>query len=596
MSHFCWLLTFSSVDFADVKLIARAWEESVNLEVFVYNPSGTGHDPNTGYNTVPDASDLMDHHHAWDHDLSLNHKHDDDHEREPHNHDPLHFHGKGAEDHDHKSHHHHVHNPTDEHQHHHDDHDDHHGHHDDDDHDDDSRHGHHGHYSHEHDDDDDDDDDDDEDHHHHQGALENDDHLLIHNHPDEHHHHGHHEDLNHQHDDDDDDHHEHDHENFLGHDHDHDHHHGEETVSFFLSKEDLAYLSLPSTTALKIKVIATVFPDPDHHHHVEDHDGPQPSEDEDDDDKRHDHVHHDMRLNKTAFNLQTDQIKFTLGGPANTDLRPVAVGTQAEPLVNPVITLGTVLSGDSNDLRLDDTSFLTIQSENVPKPHEEDEDDEDDDFTHVVEFEATSADFVFSRIDTISVPVILQTNTSKKVKIRMFVFNPEASGHAALGYSVASDRFKILKVDKIDRSFALEVPREDIEYLNREFVNTQEPISIKIKIRATVDKPFQLSVDMLNFIATTTDTQNQPVRVGIQEYIDPGLRDPAMRVIPHKTGFLLKVNNLQPGLMNVNWAFEPHVHLPPTGCSGVTRIVLKYTGPGASVIKVFLKSNLLATF
>ena len=68
-----------------------------------------------------------------------------------------------------------------------------------------------------------------------------------------------------------------------------------------------------------------------------------------------------------------------------------------------------------------------------------------------------------------------------------------------------------------------------------------------------------------------------------------------MAIIPNRKGFILRVNNLQPGVMNVNWAFEAHVHIPDR-CSGVTRIVLQYTGTGASEIKVFHQSRLMATF
>ena len=552
---------FSRVDFVEVKLKTRAWEESVRLEVFVFNPTGTGHDPTTGYNAVPDAANLLNHLHAWDHDLPHDHKHDDDHDREPHTHDALHFHGKDAKDHDHKGH--HGLNPLD----HHDDHEDardlHHDHHDDNDHEEDEGHGHHGGHSHDHHHDKGKD----TDHHHYEDALGNDDHLLVHNHADDHQHHGHKGKQA--------------------------HHHGEETISFFLSQQDLTYLSLPATTALKLKVKATVFVDPAHHHHVKKHD------DFDEEGKKikggaHDHIHHANRLDLPPFSIETDQVLFELGGPATTDLRL--------PAGEPVINVGTVVSGVGANMRLDDNSFFTVASEMLAQAiHVDDYDDDDGDdddekksFRHVVEFEVTSADFVFSRIDTISVPFVLRTSQSKKVKVRMFVFNPTDPDHGPDGYSVVPDLVKTIKVDNTDRALALAVPKGDIAYLNT--LPPNRPIFIKVKIRASLNTEFELASDTLFFIATTTDAQDQPVRHGIQEYVDPGLRDPDMAVISHKTGFLVRVNSLQPGVMNVNWAFEPHVHDPNANCSGVTRIVLGYNGTGPVDVEVFLKKKLLVTF
>ena len=517
---------FSSVTFGEVEVRVRAWEDSVKLDLFVFNPVEHEVNPEVpgldGYGTVPDASNLLDHHHDFDEQLPDNHKHGRDHELEPHNHDGLHFHGKGAQAHDHKDHHDHVHDPADNHDHHHDDHDGHHGHHDDD-HEKDDAHGHHGHHGHGHHHDKGKN----ADHHHHQDGLGGDDHLQLHNHPDDHNHHGH----------------------GKG------HHHGEETVSFFLSAADITYLNGLNSKELKFKVVATVFDDPEHHHHMGGHD------DLDQDGKKikggaHDHIHHSNRLNPPPFNIETDQVVFTLGGPATTDPRPVAFGTVADP--NPVINVGTLVSGSGSDLILDDTAFLTIKSQLVNLAHI----DDNNSFTQVVEFEATSSDFVFSRIDTISVPFVVRTDHSKQVRLRMFVFNPEGTGHGSDGYSIAPDLERTIRAPIKDRSFDLQVAKEDIEYLNKVASETNSPISITVKISASLNTEFELVSDWLNFFATTTDEQSQPIRTGIQEYIDPGLRDPALRVIPPKTGYLLRVNNLQPGVMNVNWAFEPHVHEP----------------------------------
>ena len=385
--------------------------------------------------------------------------------------------------------------------HHEDAHDQHHGHHDDADHEDDPLHGHHGHFSHDH-------------HHglsktaghhHHDG-----DHLLLHNHPDDHMHHGH-----------------------AGKDK---HHHGEETLSLILLQPEIDYLNLPGTTSLEIKVKATVFDDQDHHHHVAKHAGPEGESKG----QSHDHVHHANRLNPPAFNIETDQLLFRILGPATTDQRLLAG--------EPVVTLGNWVSGAGSDLQFDDTSYYTIRSESLSQAPPGDKSS----FNHVVEFEVTSDAFAFPRVDTISVPITLRTGETKKAKIRMFVSNP---AHGGDGFSSEPGLSATIKAPNIDRAYGLDITRKDINYLN-----DLSPVAIKVRIRVSLDREFELAVDAMSFIATTTDTQSAPVRPGAQNYIDPGLKDPDMAVIPFKTGYLLRVNNIQPGVMNINWGFEPHVH------------------------------------
>ena len=297
---------FSSLEFAEVKVKLRSWEETTKVEVFVFNG-------NLANPWVPYTTNLLDHHHALDADLDVNHKHGTDHESEAHNHDAVndlgHGHGTGAANHDHKDHHHHDHVITDDVDHHEDAHDLHHGHHDDPDHEDDPLHGHHGHFGH--------------DHHHDQGKNadhhHDGEHLLLHNHPDDHVHHGH-----------------------AGKDK---HHHGEETLSLILLKPEIDYLNLPGTTTLDIKMQATVFNDLDHHHEIEKHVGPN----EESKGQSPDHIHHSNRLDPPAFNIETDQILFSLMGLATTDQRLVPG--------EPVVTLGSLVSGTGGDLQFDDTSY-----------------------------------------------------------------------------------------------------------------------------------------------------------------------------------------------------------------------------------------------
>jgi len=525
------VIGFSDVQFGKVNLVVRGWEESTFFDVFVFNPDAHGPD---GYGAIPDAATLLDHHHALDDELPDNHKHDDDHEKEAHTHDEvineddvddLHFHGKGSQEHGHKDH--HALNPDDDHEAHFDEHQ-HHGHHDDNDHEDDELHGHHGNHSHDHHHDQNKD----ADHHHYPDHLLNDDHLLVHSHPDDHPHHGH-----------------------KG-----QHHHGEETISFSLDGSDLDYLNtlIGDEKALKIKVVVTVFADPDHHHHVKNHDA------FDADGKitggDHDHIHHEHRSNPPPFSIETDQVQFVMGGNATVDQRHAKITEE------PFIKFGTVVSGEANDLRLDDVEYLTIKSQRLAQAiavddwgdEANDDDDEKKGFNHVVEFEVTSADFVFSRIDTISIPLVLRMNHDKKAKIRMFVFND--SDHGPGGYSIVPDLVAEVRAPNNDRAYALTVSDEDLVYLNSLFKEGVRNISVKVKIRVSLNSEFEVAVDNLSFIATSTDDQDQVVRQGIHEYVDPGLRNPAMKVIEHKNGYMLRVNSFQPGVMNINWAFAPHVH------------------------------------
>ena len=55
----------SKVDFGEVKLKLRGWEESTTLDVFFFNPDDPTSGPD-GYRPLPDDSTLLDHHHELD--------------------------------------------------------------------------------------------------------------------------------------------------------------------------------------------------------------------------------------------------------------------------------------------------------------------------------------------------------------------------------------------------------------------------------------------------------------------------------------------------------------------------------------------------
>ena len=573
---------FSRLEFGKVKIKLRVRDMDTEIEVFVFNDVNHG---STGYTAVPDFSGRICHDHDQFHDHgNIVHAPGDD---SSHTHPDT--------DHDH-----HGFSEDDDDDQHHDVHD-----HDDDDHDHDNEHnclGHlQGHSNHGHSDDDDDD------HHGHPlfdpdqpdffGHPANDPSLCAH------------DDDGTGHDDDDDD-----EGPFHGHGHGHDddgkhhfHHHCEEWIIFTLDDEDVAYINSLSTKELKIKIVATSDPDPDHnHHHKTDHPHTDSHEHVHDDDENvdlddhhgndkhdhakhknenqasghihhtHDHHHHHKHEHHhhykvpPDFRLDTEIIEFKLTGTALVDRRDVDG--------NPTITVGELVSGSGPDLEKDDARHFVVQSAPVtPPPPPPDEDDDDDGGPpkpdQVVELELTSDNFLFSRLDELSIPLIVRA-THDEVRLEVFVFNDV--DHGPTGYDTEPDLRRIIKLEDTDRKVALQLTSADIVYLN-----TLSPISVKIKLRATLTKkddnhshqvkpaPYQLELDNLIFLATTTDDLGEEVRETTHQYIDPGVRDPSMGVIGPNEGYLLRLFNLQPGVIKVNWAFDvPNTHTDKHGHHG----------------------------
>jgi len=491
---------FTKADFAEVKLTVQAWEESATLEVFVYNLAGTGHGGD-GYSPTPDATFILDHDHLSN---IANHTHDEG----VHDH---HNHNKKGVPHDHlgQEHHHHVQGGVSnhiltvaDHDHHHhccgDEH--HHGHHHGSD--DGSHHTDHdtgGHL------------DGDLDHHVHVTSGGDAFHLHLHDSapPHGHDHESHSHDLD-------------------------DTHNGETTVSFFLSQEDIDRLNTTATNTITIKIKATVYPDPDHHEHVHnlDDSGSQGKN------HVHDHVHHYLLNPPRVLNLWTDQIVFVVTGPATVDHR----FTAGEPVINS----GTLLSGSGNDLRINDLSYFTVDTSG-----------------NRVEFEVTSENFVFPRLDTLTVSYVVRSSEVLD-QVSIFVFNPAGTGHGPSGYASSPDLKEHIKLADTDRTLTFALAQEDIAYLNTLPAGS---VSVTIKIQAKFNTVFRLESDRLAFIATTTDVltfvdhsgevKPTPVRSVTHQFVDPGLRNPEMAVIPPGTGYLLRIYNVHPGIMNVNWAFAP---------------------------------------
>jgi len=326
--------------------------------------------------------------------------------------------------------------------------------------------------------------------------------------------------------------------------------HGEAAISFFLSEADLRYLNQADISTLRIKVVATVFDDPDHHHHEKTDSHHNECVNEDGKVKKwkdcqvDGDIHHSEPIDPPPLRLETGLLTFTLVGPATAEKQLV----DGEPVIN----LGGWVSGSGADLEHDDTSFYTVESQTVATADPEDKQS----YREVVEFEVVSEPFFFSRIDSVSVPFVFQSTEKKKVKVKMYVYNADVHGPG--GYGDIPDLVKTIKVEKTNRSVGLPISRDDIAFLNAQ-AGADSQITIRIKIRATLNKPFALASDAIKFIAVTTDDPGKPVREAAVQYIDPSGGDPAFAEMGPGEGFLTRFYNLQPGVMNINWAFEPRV-------------------------------------
>ena len=111
------------------------------------------------------------------------------------------------------------------------------------------------------------------------------------------------------------------------------------------------------------------------------------------------------------------------------------------------------------------------------------------------------------------------------------------------------------------RRCGVTIPREDIAYLNSQ-AGDDSQIVVRLKVRATLNDTFSLASDAMKFIAVTTDDPGKAVRDAAVQYIDPSGGDPAFLTIGPDEGFVTQFFSLQPGVMNLNWAFEAHAHQP----------------------------------
>jgi len=202
--------------------------------------------------------------------------------------------------------------------------------------------------------------------------------------------------------------------NHANHNHEaNDYHNGEATVTLELDDEDLAYLKqlrdAGAPVVVTLKIVATVIADPLHHEHVHGN-----GDDGDTDGNKnwvHDHHHHWHHTNPPDFEFWTDLVKFTMTGDAEVErvlvtAQPTFKHGQAvdDTLIN------QTLSDTINNLALDDTLYYTMDTSGS-----------------TLEFEITSESFGLTRLDEISVPITLRTDSAKDVTVNVGV-QPERPG------------------------------------------------------------------------------------------------------------------------------------------------------------------------
>ena len=237
-----------------------------------------------------------------------------------------------------------------------------------------------------------------------------------------------------------------------------------------------------------------------------------------------------------GFTLDTDMVEFVVTGAATVDQRSVSG--------DPVIRKGALPTGSGADLEADDLSYYTLNS-----------------LGNLVEFEVTSDDFVFPRLDEVSVQLVVRSSR-EDVEVKVFVFNPTD------GFGSKPDLEVEIEEADTDRAMGLSIPKEDIPFLN-------SPSPVKLKIQAKAEghdndddeddddrdhEPggFTLEVDWISFIGVTTAAQEQEARKATHQYFGPGVEDPGLAQVAPGQGYLLRIYNLHPGVLNVNWAFDPH--------------------------------------
>ncbi len=298
-------------------------------------------------------------------------------------------------------------------------------------------------------------------------------------------------------------------------------HHGTANVTFSLSDGALEYLN--QNKFIKVQVIATVNSDPGHIHLA----------DAGSDSIKQDGSYHWFRKDRPDFQLHVEQIKFGLIGAVTIDTRFIA-----GPIT---LSRGTVVSGGISDTRVDDLSYYTFESDGGR-----------------IEFELASEPFTLKNLDTLVVPFIVSAHQADSpgindVAVEVRVYNPDDPNANVLdGFRKIAEFEQNITKSNIDRQMAFELGQEAIDYINS--LSTKV---VKARITFIGKAEFQVELDRLAFLATSTKARETLLADASHRYIDPSRGTEDFEFIPPGTSYILQLNNVQTGLLGVNWAFLP---------------------------------------
>ena len=298
-------------------------------------------------------------------------------------------------------------------------------------------------------------------------------------------------------------------------------HHGSSDVTFRLSGGAIEYLN--HNKLIKIKVVAKVNSNPSHIHPA----------DAGSDSVKKDGFYHWFRKDRPNFALHVADVNFALIGAVTVDTRSMADAV--------VMNRGIVVSGSATDTQADDDSYLTFESVNGS-----------------IEIEVTSESFGLENLGTLAVPFIVRAHqvrspTNNDVAVAVSVYNPDDplavfSG----GFRKVDGYAQKITGSNLDRQMAFEVGQEAIDYINS--LTTKE---VKARISFSGNGKFRVELDGLMFSATSTEVQETLLAEASHRFIGPGRAPDDFWVVPPGTSYVMQLNNVQAGLLGINWAFLP---------------------------------------
>lgn len=298
-------------------------------------------------------------------------------------------------------------------------------------------------------------------------------------------------------------------------------HQGNVNVTFRLSDGALEYLN--HNKFVKIQVVATVNSDPGHIHPA----------DADSDSIKKDGFYHWFRKDRPNFQLHVERVKFGLIGAIMADTRFMAEGI--------IMNRGAVVSGGVADTGLDDRSYHTFESDGGR-----------------IELEVTSERFELTNLDTLVVPVIarsyqVDSENMGEVSVEVRVFNPDdPMANVFYGFRKINEFAQKIKTSNVDRHMAFEVGQAAIDYINS--LSAKE---VKARITFIGKGEFRVELDRLVFVATSTEDRETLLADASHRFIDPSRGTQDLEFLPPGTSYVLQLNNVQTGLLGVNWAFLP---------------------------------------